>query len=88
MVSTNSGYNGTYESAITAMFKLLDLLQDRDIQEKVARKNILGLIEIQPPTPTQLQKLKKLIDAKKLNVNIEKVNKLNAQKLLFDHGVD
>ncbi|RJX37362.1 amidohydrolase [Paenibacillus pinisoli] len=61
VLSTDSGYGlSSEEKAIEAMYRLMDKLDDRSLVERIAYSNMNGLIERQPATRTQLEKIKEL----------------------------
>lgn len=62
MLSTDSGYGleGGEVKAIEAMYRILDLIDDPQIAQKIARDNLMNLIQAQPATQTQLQAISEL----------------------------
>ncbi|WP_342566017.1 amidohydrolase family protein [Paenibacillus sp. FSL R7-0345] len=83
MLSTDSGYGleGGEEKAIEAMYRMLDLLDDAQIAQMIARDNLLNLIQAQPATETQLKAIAEL-ERNTGNSYGEKLNKLEAGKIL------
>lgn len=81
MLSTDAGFGLTTEQAAKALYEMIDLLTPKTAL-KVAYQNYEGLIERQPPTETQIQKIKTL-SAKAGKFETYKLNKRMANELIF-----
>ncbi|GMK42479.1 hypothetical protein PCCS19_55390 [Paenibacillus sp. CCS19] len=82
MLSTDSGYGLSVDSAGKALYDLIDLLTPESAV-KVAYQNYEKLIETQPPTDTQIETIKTL-SAKAGKFETYKLNKRMANELLFE----
>ncbi|WP_337103519.1 amidohydrolase family protein [Paenibacillus sp. YIM B09110] len=78
-LSTDSGYSIGKEKAAAAMFQMIDLLTP-ETAVKVAYQNYESIIERQPPTETQIAKIKeltaRLVEPKRYSLNKRKANEL------------
>lgn len=81
LFGTDSGYGISYEEAVLAIYETIDLLSP-ETAVKIAYQNYEKMIEQQPPTKTQLKKIKNL--SKKLNEGQNyQLNKRMANELIF-----
>ncbi|MBE1442628.1 hypothetical protein [Paenibacillus sp. OAS669] len=81
MLSTDSGYGLTTEQAANALYETIDLLS-AETALKVAYQNYERLIEQQPPTDTQIQRIKEL-SSKLGKTEKYRLNKRLANELIF-----
>ncbi|TVY02035.1 amidohydrolase family protein [Cohnella terricola] len=82
MLSTDSGYGLTTEEAAKALYELIDLLSP-ETAPKVAYQNYERLIELQPPTDTQIRTIKSL-SARAGKYETYHLNKRMANELIFE----
>ncbi|MGM7701526.1 amidohydrolase family protein [Pseudalkalibacillus sp. Hm43] len=82
-LGSDSGYEIGLENAYKAMYELIHLLTP-ETAGKVAYQNYERLIENQPPTDNQIQEIKTLTNELKLNPKTYKLNKREANELIFD----
>lgn len=78
---TDGGFGVGYDNAVNAIYETIDLLTP-DTAVKVAYQNYQKLIETQPPTITQMNKIQKYADKIGNNKTL-KLNKRMANELLF-----
>lgn len=84
VLSTDSGYGlSSEEKAIEAMYRLIDKLDDRSLVEGIAFSNMNGLIERQPATQTQLEKIKALGGEDDSSLNLSDLSKREAGEWLI-----
>jgi hypothetical protein len=81
MLSTDSGYGLTTEQAAKALYETIDLLS-AETALKVAYQNYERLIELQPPTDTQIKRITEL-SAKLGKTEKYRLNKRMANELIF-----
>jgi hypothetical protein len=81
MLSTDSGYGLTTEQAAKALYETIDLLSP-ETALKVAYQNYERLIELQPPTDTQIKKIREL-SGKLGKAETYRLNKRMANDLIF-----
>lgn len=82
MLSTDSGYDLTAEEAAEALYQTIDLLTSVTAM-KIAYQNYERLIELQPPTDTQIAKIKEL-SAELGEIKTYRLNKRMANELIFE----
>lgn len=82
MLSTDSGYGLSVESAALALYEIIDLLSP-ETAAKVAFQNYERLIELQPPTETQIAKIKDL-SVSLGEYKTYQLNKRMANELIFE----
>ncbi|SMF64462.1 Predicted metal-dependent hydrolase of the TIM-barrel fold [Paenibacillus uliginis N3/975] len=82
MLSTDSGYGLNASHAAHALYEIIDLLTPETAQ-KAAYQNYERLIELQPPTDTQIAKIKEL-SAKLGEKKTYRLNKRMANELIFE----
>ncbi|MED2974901.1 amidohydrolase family protein [Fictibacillus sp. B-59209] len=76
LFGSDSGYGIGYDGAIAAIYEMIDLLSDKTAV-KVAYQNYESLIERQPPTQTQMNKIKSLSKSSaKYKLNKREANEL------------
>jgi len=84
VLSTDSGYGlSSEEKAIEAMYRLMDKLDDRSLVERIAYSNMNGLIERQPATRTQLEKMKELGGEDDSSLRLAELSKREAGEWLI-----
>ncbi|MFD0621251.1 amidohydrolase family protein [Paenibacillus sp. GCM10027629] len=81
MLSTDSGYGLTTEQAAKALYETIDLLTP-ETALKIASQNYERLIELQPPTDTQIKRITAL-SAKLGKKETYRLNKRMANELIF-----
>lgn len=81
MLSTDSGYGLTTEEAAKALYEIIDLLSP-ETALKVAYQNYERLIELQPPTDTQIRTIQTL-SARSRKFGTYRLNKRLANELIF-----
>jgi len=81
MLSTDSGYGLTTEQAASALYEIIDLLSP-ETALKIAYRNYERLIELQPPTDSQIQTIKTL-SAQAGKYETYRLNKRMANELIF-----
>lgn len=82
-LSTDSAVEMTYAEAIPAMYEVLDMLTP-ETRKKVASENFQNIIDAQPPTQTQLERLTALAEIHGVNVDLQSLNKHQANVKLFE----
>ena len=82
LFGTDSGYGINYEQAVLAVYETIDLLS-RPTAEMVAYKNMNGLLEAQPSTTTQKNKLKQLSLELESPLDINDLNKREANEWII-----
>lgn len=82
MLSTDSGYGLNAAHAAHALYEIIDLLSPETAQ-KVAFQNYERLIELQPPTESQIAKIKEL-SAELGQKKTYRLNKRMANELIFE----
>ncbi|MNG16179.1 hypothetical protein D3C84_1000630 [compost metagenome] len=82
MLSTDSGYGLTTDTAAKGLYDIIDLLKP-DTAAKVAYQNYERLIELQPPTDTQIETIKTL-SAQAGKHETYRLNKRMANELIFE----
>lgn len=82
IVSTDSGYGIGPEQALQAIYEMLDLLTP-ETTCKVAYQNLERIIEIQPPTKTQIRQIQELSQQAGMR-GLRKLNKRMANELIFE----
>jgi len=82
MLSTDSGYDLTTEKAAKGLYDIIDLLKP-ETAAKVAYQNYERLVELQPPTDTQIQTIKDL-SAQAGKFETYRLNKRMANELIFE----
>jgi predicted TIM-barrel fold metal-dependent hydrolase len=82
-LSTDGAVEMTYDQALYAMYEMLDMLKP-ETRKKIASGNFQALIDAQKPTQTQIQQLQKLAKEKQLTINIDQLNKHEANVKLFE----
>lgn len=87
MLSTDSGYGlaGGEESAIEAMYRMMDAIGDREIVKRIAYDNLAALIKNQPASKTQIEAIRKL-GRKGLPEDLSKLTKSEAGMILYSKG--
>lgn len=84
VLSTDSGYGlSSEEKAIEAMYRLIDKLDDPALVERIAYSNMNGLIERQPATRTQLEKIKALGGEDENSLKLSDLSKREAGEWLI-----
>ncbi|WP_152395977.1 amidohydrolase family protein [Paenibacillus guangzhouensis] len=86
MLSTDSGFGLTAEQAASALYETIDLLTPETAQ-RVAYQNYERLIELQPPTESQIKKIKEL-SAELGTKETYRLNKRMANELIFEWSKD
>jgi len=86
MLSTDSGFGLTAEQAASALYETIDLLTPETAQ-RVAYQNYERLIELQPPTESQIKKIKELA-ATSGKKETYRLNKRMANELIFEWSKD
>ncbi|CAG7637974.1 hypothetical protein PAESOLCIP111_03899 [Paenibacillus solanacearum] len=76
--------NLDYEKAINAMYEVIDLCEDDEVRERIARRNFLEIIEAQPATRTQIE----CIERSALAYDVRTLNKRIANELMIAGGLD
>lgn len=82
MISTDSGFDLTVELAAKAIYETIDLLSP-ETALKVAYQNYEKLVELQPPTDTQIETIKKLAE-RAGKYETYRLNKRMANELIFE----
>ncbi|WP_127532879.1 amidohydrolase family protein [Paenibacillus kobensis] len=82
MLSTDSGYGLTTDTAAKGLYDIIDLLKP-ETAAKVAYQNYERLVELQPPTGTQIQTIKTL-SAQAGKYETYRLNKRMANELIFE----
>lgn len=87
MLSTDSGYglDGGEWKAIEAMYRMLYLIDDPQTARKIARDNLMSLIQAQPATGTQLKAIAELEKSTGKSYG-DNLSKLEAGKILAQAG--
>lgn len=81
-LGSDSGYEIGLENSYQAMYELMDLLTPETVVQ-IAYQNYKELIERQPPTETQTKKIKELTKELQLESATYKLNKREANELIF-----
>jgi predicted TIM-barrel fold metal-dependent hydrolase len=77
LLSTDSGFGlPSEEAAIQSMYRVIDLLGDRELGKKIAHGNFDALLRVQQATKTQLDEIRKLGKA---------LTKLEAGRILIEN---
>ncbi|MBH5319787.1 amidohydrolase family protein [Paenibacillus sp. GSMTC-2017] len=83
LLSTDSGFGLNSElQAIDAIYRLIDLLNDRVLAKQIAYDNLDALIARQPATATQLKAIEELKLTEAQLPNLESLSKLEAAKII------
>lgn len=87
LLSTDSAtaQNLDYEKAINAMYEVIELCNDEQIGELIARENFFNIIEEQVATQTQLRNIKSNMDKILEEYDIELLNKRMANELIIKY---
>ncbi|RJE86371.1 amidohydrolase [Paenibacillus sp. 1011MAR3C5] len=87
VLSTDSGFGlSSEELAIEAMYRLIDKLDDSELAERIAYSNMNGLIERQPATRTQLEKIRGLGGEDDSGLDLATLSKREAGEWLIRNG--
>jgi hypothetical protein len=82
-LSTDSGYDVGFDRAALAMYEMVDLLTP-ETACKVSYLNYLQIIEAQPPTETQLERVTELLDQLSEHHATDDLNKRQVHELIFE----
>ncbi|QGR00050.1 hypothetical protein EHS13_11790 [Paenibacillus psychroresistens] len=83
MLSTDSGFGlQSEETAIEGMYRLIDLLGDQDLAQKIAYDNLDAIIQKAPATKTQLDAIQKLSKKNGQTYDLKALTKFEAGKIL------
>lgn len=84
-VSSDSAYEMSYDEAYVAVYRLFSKLKPSTV-ECIAYKNFMKLIERQPSTTSQREKIGELSRSVGTTIDASKLNKREANELLFRYG--
>jgi hypothetical protein len=84
LVSSDSGYGVGYDKAYKAIYELFDLLE-QSVVEKIAYRNFEEIIEAQPITQYQREKIEEISSKLKIELNVNNMNKKEANEWIIKY---